>query len=181
MARTQSKNELLVIEKINLIEYYNTQIVPLGEKYKPMSESHNSSICPFHIDTDPSLHYWKQKGIFHCFGCGFGGDVVKTHIQLRRQHFGEKLSIDKAVEQLATLFDIELDKEEGFIVKSVFEQAREVLLDKNTYVVPKDVMTVAEFRQLNNKVKTMNIPQHVKVANFEHLDAVASVVLNSNK
>lgn len=32
-------------------------------------------ICPFHNDTKPSLHIYKNS--FYCFSCGVGGDVVK--------------------------------------------------------------------------------------------------------
>lgn len=179
MAREQSRNELMVIEKVSLVDYYNKVVLPLDKKFKPISEERNTGLCPFHQDTDPSLHYWKRKNIFHCFGCGFGGDVVKTHMQMRRQHYGEKPTIADTIEQLAHMFGIELDKETGFVVKSVFEQAREKLLEKETYIIPRNVLSIAEFRQLNNKVKSSNVPVRVKIQNFEHLDLVASIASNS--
>ena len=35
------------------------------------------SICPFHLDTKPSLSFSNEKGVFHCFGCGAKGDILK--------------------------------------------------------------------------------------------------------
>lgn len=32
--------------------------------------------CPFHNDSTPSLSVDDNKGLFHCFGCGAGGDVI---------------------------------------------------------------------------------------------------------
>ena len=33
-------------------------------------------LCPFHNEKTPSFHVRPDKGYFHCFGCGAGGDVV---------------------------------------------------------------------------------------------------------
>jgi hypothetical protein len=144
-----------------------------------MSPGNNTGLCPFHKDTDPSFHDWKKKGIFHCFGCGFGGDVVATHMQLRRQYFSESLKVEKAVEQLAALFKIELDVDTGFVVQSPFDRAKSLMFDKKTYVIPRDTLSLAEFRKNNNKVKRSTLPLNVKVQNFEMLDLVASVALSN--
>ncbi len=32
-------------------------------------------LCPFHDDNNPSMHVNDEKGFFHCFSCGAGGDV----------------------------------------------------------------------------------------------------------
>ena len=52
-------------------------------------------LCPFHGEKTPSFHVNGDKGFFHCFGCGVGGDVIKF-IELF-----DKLSFPEAVRQLA--------------------------------------------------------------------------------
>ena len=40
------------------------------------------ALCPKHDDTDPSLSINEEKGLYHCFGCGFSGRLYKPR---RRQ------------------------------------------------------------------------------------------------
>jgi len=64
----------------------------VGGKYK--------GLCPFHSEKTPSFHVDPDRGFFHCFGCGAGGDVFKF-IELH-----EKLSFPEAVRMLAQKFGI---------------------------------------------------------------------------
>ena len=52
-------------------------------------------LCPFHGENTPSFHVNSDKGFFHCFGCGVGGDVIKF-LELR-----DKIAFPDAVRQLA--------------------------------------------------------------------------------
>jgi len=63
-----------------------------GKNYK--------GLCPFHPDKVPSFVVSPEKGLFHCFGCGAGGDVVKF-LMLR-----DKLSFVEAVEYLAKRYGV---------------------------------------------------------------------------
>ncbi|EQB33533.1 hypothetical protein M529_03760 [Sphingobium ummariense RL-3] len=40
-------------------------------------------LCPFHDENTPSFRVNDAKGLFHCFGCGAGGDVIDflTHVE----------------------------------------------------------------------------------------------------
>ena len=62
--------------------------------------------CPFHEERTPSFSVDPAKGLYHCFGCGRGGDVF-TFV-------GEALGLDfaGAVEWLAERFRIPLEYEE---------------------------------------------------------------------
>jgi DNA primase len=55
-------------------------------------------LCPFHGEKTPSFHVNRDKGFFHCFGCGVGGDVFKF-LELH-----EKIGFQDAVKQLAQRF-----------------------------------------------------------------------------
>lgn len=41
-----------------------------------------TGLCPFHEDTHPSLSIDLERGLFHCFACGAGGDVIRF-VELR--------------------------------------------------------------------------------------------------
>ena len=47
----------------------------------------NKCVCPFHIDTEPSLSFSDEKNVFNCFGCSAKGDVVEF---IRRMEGGVK-------------------------------------------------------------------------------------------
>ncbi len=55
-------------------------------------------LCPFHGEKTPSFHVNPERGFFHCFGCGVGGDVFKF-LELH-----EKLGFTDAVRLLAKKF-----------------------------------------------------------------------------
>ena len=55
-------------------------------------------LCPFHGEKTPSFHVNRDKGFFHCFGCGVGGDVFKF-LELH-----DKVGFPDAVKQLAQRF-----------------------------------------------------------------------------
>tara|TARA_B100001123_G_scaffold449741_1_gene616411 strand:- start:14108 stop:15871 length:1764 start_codon:yes stop_codon:yes gene_type:complete len=52
-------------------------------------------LCPFHAEKTPSFHVNRDKGFFHCFGCGVGGDIFKF-LELH-----DKMDFPDAVKQLA--------------------------------------------------------------------------------
>jgi hypothetical protein len=39
-------------------------------------------ICPLHRDSNPSLSVDHERGLWHCFGCGKGGDVISLYMEL---------------------------------------------------------------------------------------------------
>ena len=57
-------------------------------------------LCPFHGEKTPSFHVNQEKGFFHCFGCGVGGDVIKF-VELY-----EKIGFTDAVRLLARKFGL---------------------------------------------------------------------------
>jgi DNA primase len=59
-------------------------------------------LCPFHAEKTPSFHVDPEKGFFHCFGCGVGGDVFKF-LELH-----EKVAFPDAVKLLAQKFGVAL-------------------------------------------------------------------------
>ncbi len=64
-------------------------------------------LCPFHEEKSPSFHVTPARGMFHCFGCGEGGDVISFVMKADHLPFAE------AVERLAARAGVSLRYEEG--------------------------------------------------------------------
>jgi DNA primase len=62
-------------------------------------------LCPFHAEKTPSFMVNPKKGIFHCFGCGVGGDAFGF---VMRQ---DRLSFPEAVRTLAKMAGVALPDE----------------------------------------------------------------------
>lgn len=109
-------------------------------------------LCPFHNEKTPSFSVSPSKGIFHCFGCGVGGDVISFIMQK------EGLSYPEAIKFLADKLGIlvetnEVNKEKYEHRKKLFEINNEAKLFyyKNLLIndVPKDYI---KKRNLNNNL-----------------------------
>jgi DNA primase len=64
-------------------------------------------LCPFHGEKSPSFTVNKDKGFFHCFGCGVGGDVFKF------MELQDKVGFQEAVRSLAGRFGIPIPELEA--------------------------------------------------------------------
>lgn len=86
-------------DRIPIVSFIGERI-PLkkaGRNYK--------GLCPFHQEKTPSFMASDEKQIFHCFGCGEGGDIFKFLMKF------EGLSFAEAVHQLAERAGIALPKD----------------------------------------------------------------------
>src|SRR3712207_2806899 len=66
-----------------------------------------SGLCPYpdHNEKTPSFSVTPDRGFYHCFGCGKGGDAIKLVMDLKNLPFVE------AISYLADRSNIELDYE----------------------------------------------------------------------
>jgi len=70
----------------------HVQLKKMGASYK--------GLCPFHQEKTPSFNVNPDRGAFHCFGCGVGGDVFKFAM------LHEKVSFPESIELVARRFGI---------------------------------------------------------------------------
>jgi DNA primase len=64
-------------------------------------------LCPFHDERSPSFHVTPARGLYYCFGCGEGGDVVD--FLMKHDH----LTFTEAIEKLADRAGVTLRYEDG--------------------------------------------------------------------
>ena len=89
--------------------------------------------CPFHGEKTPSFVISPAKQIYHCFGCGVGGDAIKFVMEF------EKLSYPEALEKVAMLSNFSLEYDDNYKKQdySVIEKLNEYyqkLLSQNETV-----------------------------------------------
>jgi DNA primase len=84
-------------------------VVDLVSRYVNLRKAGASwkGLCPFHAEKTPSFTVNPRKSVFHCFGCGVGGDAFGF---LMRQ---DKLSFPEAVRALAKQAGIALPEDRG--------------------------------------------------------------------
>lgn len=64
-------------------------------------------LCPFHDERSPSFNVTPSRGMYHCFGCGAGGDVIKFVMEL------DGLGFTETVERLAEKTGVQLRYVDG--------------------------------------------------------------------
>ena len=82
----------------------SNDIVDVISKYITLKRSGRNffGLCPFHKEKSPSFAVSPDKQIFHCFGCGAGGNVIHFISKI------ENLSFRESLELLANRVNIEL-------------------------------------------------------------------------
>ncbi|RMG68804.1 MAG: DNA primase [Calditrichaeota bacterium] len=82
----------------------SVNIVDVVSRYVSLKKSGRNymGLCPFHKEKTPSFSVHPEKQIFHCFGCGVGGNVFKFLMEY------ERISFPEAVRQLAREAGIDL-------------------------------------------------------------------------
>ena len=89
-------------------------------------------VCPFHAEKTPSFMVSRAKQIFHCFGCGAGGDVISFVMR------HENLAFNEALELLGKKAGVAMPAG-GADKRSIqkYEKIRELLLEASNYYTEK--------------------------------------------
>src|SRR5512135_3610372 len=84
-------------------------IVDVIGSYLPLKKAGATfvALCPFHKEKTPSFHVNPHRQIFHCFGCGKGGDVFSFVRDF------ESVDFPESVKRLADRAKIPLEYEGG--------------------------------------------------------------------
>lgn len=142
----------LIKSKIDVVDFIGKHLTlkKAGMNYK--------GLCPFHQEKTPSFMVSAEKQIWHCFGCGRGGDIFKFLMEKEGVEFAEALQI------LADQAGVPLSKvpREGAESKKILYVINElaakyfekVLVDTNDgrkakdYLIGRELVqkTISEFR-----------------------------------
>lgn len=73
----------------------NNDIVDIISQYVILKRSGRNflGLCPFHKEKTPSFSVSADKQIFHCFGCGIGGDVISFICKIDNVNYKEAIEI----------------------------------------------------------------------------------------
>jgi DNA primase len=81
-----------------------SSIVEIASQYTTMKRRGRKwvGLCPFHTEKTPSFTVDEEKQLYHCFGCGVGGDVFSLLMER------ENLTFPEALKSLAEKYRIPL-------------------------------------------------------------------------
>ena len=101
MARIKDTSVETVKAAANIVDLVEarTRLRKVGGRY--------TGLCPFHQEKTPSFSVSPDRGTYHCFGCGVGGDAISFVRE------SEGLDFVGAIEWLADRFNVELEYEES--------------------------------------------------------------------
>jgi DNA primase len=81
-------------DQINQIKERTDIVGVIGEYVNLKSSGQNyKGLCPFHSEKTPSFMVSPQKNIFHCFGCGVGGNVFNFLMKFKGISFPDSVKM----------------------------------------------------------------------------------------
>ena len=102
----------------------SNDIVDIISQYVVLKRSGRNyfGLCPFHKEKSPSFSVSPDKQIFHCFGCGAGGNVFHFISKIENVNFVESMQLlaDRAGITLPTLDNSE-DSKKQYLKSKVYE------------------------------------------------------------
>ncbi|MEC5422230.1 DNA primase [Virgibacillus sp. C22-A2] len=115
-------------EVIEEIRKSNDIVDVIGEYVQLKKQGRNYfGLCPFHGEKTPSFSVTQEKQIFHCFGCGKGGNVMTFLMEM------ESFSFYEALQLLANRSGTELP-ETGIKRETALSQENQSILSANEWL-----------------------------------------------
>jgi len=131
-------------------------IIEIASQYTTLKKRGKKfvGLCPFHSEKDPSFTVDEEKQLFHCFGCGVGGDVFSLVMQK------ENLGFPEVLRSLAEKYNIELPERKKLSPKLL--KLKEKLFKINESALAfykKNLFNTTEGRKALEYLKKRNISE----------------------
>ncbi len=135
----------------------SNDIVDIISQYVILKRSGRNffGLCPFHKEKTPSFSVSPDKQIFHCFGCGVGGNVIHFISKIENLDFKESLEVlaERVGITLPTL-DNEVDSKKQLLKEKIYEINKETALYYHETLykdISKPAQEYVKKRKLDNK------------------------------
>lgn len=172
----------------------SNDIVDIISQYVILKRSGRNffGLCPFHKEKTPSFSVSPDKQIFHCFGCGAGGNVIHFISKIENVDFKESLEIlaERAGIELPTL-EGGADSKKQFLKEKVYEINKEAAMYYHEMLykdISKPAQEYVKKRKLDNKTlkdysigyapANSNLYKFLKQKGFTDEEILASDLVN---
>jgi len=163
----------------NIPDYYERYVKPLDKRFSEYSlYSSRTVICPLHNDTDPSLglinhRFLTDVKIYHCFGCGASGTIIRLHQFIEELYHGRRLNEQESCNELADLFGISLEDFEE-IADDDYDGKYVAMLKRISKM--KNSYTIKTFSTelLNIRSSDMTLEDKMRLLNNESIKMIAT-------
>ena len=172
----------------------SNDIVDIISQYVTLKRSGRNffGLCPFHKEKTPSFSVSPDKQIFHCFGCGAGGNVIHFTSKIENVDFKESLEIlaERAGITLPTI-DGGVDSEKQLLKEKVYEINKQAALFYHETLykeISKPAQEYVKKRKLDNKTlkdycigyapANSNLYKFLKEKGFTDEEILASDLVN---
>jgi DNA primase len=131
-------------------------IVDIASQYTTLKRRGRKHVglCPFHSEKQPSFTVDDEKQLFHCFGCGVGGDVFSLVMEK------ENLSFPETLRYLAEKYNIELPETRKSSPKQRNLEEKIFKINEDTLAYfKKNLFNTSEGRKALEYLKKRNITE----------------------
>lgn len=174
----------------------SNDIVDIISQYVILKRSGRNffGVCPFHKEKTPSFSVSPDKQIFHCFGCGAGGNVIHFISKIENINFRESLEMlaERANITLPAI-DSGIDTKRQALKEKVYEINKEAAIFYHENLYKQDAKLAQEYvknRKLDNKaLKAFTIGyasgnsdlyKYLKQKGFTDEEIIASDLVNKS-
>ncbi|MCX6566215.1 MAG: DNA primase [Candidatus Aminicenantes bacterium] len=138
----QVRNASSIVE---LVGQY-TALRQRGKKYV--------GLCPFHSEKTPSFTVDAEKGLYHCFGCGVGGDVFTIVMEK------ENLAFPEALAYLAEKYHIPIPEKRRLSPQALkLEEQLRKIMESALSFFKKNLRETAEGKKALDYLKTRGLSE----------------------